>query len=312
MFWDTALKILWHMICIGTNPVQVQFHLAQYFIWAQFYLSLLPQVRFTVTAMVCADFSLQWRHNEHDGVSNHQHHHCLLNRLFKAQIKENTKAPRQWPLCEEIHRCPVNSPHKGPVTRKMFPFDDVIMLDLHMHEIDTWKLLYTFRRSRDIWKSCFTRIQWITMTYFRFLAQANVTSQTCNNPGKRAYIVSDSLRLLLLKKIKISTSLNKSKPHTQCNIHVIFQFGVRIKASHAHRTMQYSDDILIWKYFIIEIWRKHQWAWICVWKHIMTSSNGNIFCVTGPLCGEFTGHQWIPLTKASDAELWCFLWSVPE
>ena len=27
-----------------------------------------------------------------------------------------------------IHRGPVNSPHKGPVTRKMFPFDDVIMV----------------------------------------------------------------------------------------------------------------------------------------------------------------------------------------
>ena len=27
------------------------------------------------------------------------------------------------------------------------------------------------------------------------------------------------------------------------------------------------------------------------------------FRVTGPLCGEFTGHRWIPLTKASDAEL---------
>ena len=27
-----------------------------------------------------------------------------------------------------IHQCPVNSPHKGPVTRKMFPFDDVIMV----------------------------------------------------------------------------------------------------------------------------------------------------------------------------------------
>ena len=26
-----------------------------------------------------------------------------------------------------IHREPVNSPHKWPVTRKMFPFDDVIM-----------------------------------------------------------------------------------------------------------------------------------------------------------------------------------------
>ena len=41
----------------------------------------------------------------------------------------------------------------------------------------------------------------------------------------------------------------------------------------------------------------------------MTSSNGNIFCVTGPLGGEFTGPRWIPRTKASDADLWCFLWS---
>ena len=43
----------------------------------------------------------------------------------------------------------------------------------------------------------------------------------------------------------------------------------------------------------------------------MTSSNGNIFGVTSPLCGEFTGHRWISLTKASDVELWCFLWSSP-
>ena len=46
--------------------------------------------------------------------------------------------------------------------------------------------------------------------------------------------------------------------------------------------------------------------------NMMTSSNGNIFRVTGPLCGEIAGHRWIPRTKASDAELWCFLWSAPE
>ena len=40
---------------------------------------------------------------------------------------------------------------------------------------------------------------------------------------------------------------------------------------------------------------------------MMTSSNGNIFRVTGPLCGEFTGPRWIPRTKANDAELWFFL-----
>ena len=33
----------------------------------------------------------------------------------------------------------------------------------------------------------------------------------------------------------------------------------------------------------------------------MTSSNGNIFCITGPVCGKFTGHGWIPTTKSSDA-----------
>ena len=52
---------------------------------------------------------------------------------------------------------------------------------------------------------------------------------------------------------------------------------------------------------------------LCVIVYIiMTSSNRNFFCVTGPLCGEFVGHRWIPLTKASDAELWCFLWSAPQ
>ena len=38
------------------------------------------------------------------------------------------------------------------------------------------------------------------------------------------------------------------------------------------------------------------------WHH----QNGNIFCVTGPLWVESTGHQLIPLTKASNAELWCY------
>ena len=52
--------------------------------------------------------------------------------------------------------------------------------------------------------------------------------------------------------------------------------------------------------------------WLISTGCMMTSSNGNIFRVTGHLCGEFTGPRWIPRTKASDEELWCFLWSVPE
>ena len=37
--------------------------------------------------------------------------------------------------------------------------------------------------------------------------------------------------------------------------------------------------------------------------NMMTSSNGNIFRITGHLCGVFTGPRWIPHTKASDAKL---------
>ena len=31
-----------------------------------------------------------------------------------------------------------------------------------------------------------------------------------------------------------------------------------------------------------------------------------IFRIAGHLCGELTGHRWIPRIKANDAELWCF------
>ena len=70
--------------------------------------------------------SLQWRHNERDSVSNHQPRECLVSRLIRRRSKKTSKL-RVTGLCAAIHRRPVNSPHKGSVTRKMFPFDDVII-----------------------------------------------------------------------------------------------------------------------------------------------------------------------------------------
>ena len=43
--------------------------------------------------------SLQCRHNWHDGVSNHQPHDCLLNRLFRRRSKKTSKL-RVTGLCE--------------------------------------------------------------------------------------------------------------------------------------------------------------------------------------------------------------------
>ena len=51
-------------------------------------------------------FPLQWRHNAHDDVSNHQTHHCLLNRLFRRKSKKTSKL-RVTGLCAE------NSPVTG-------------------------------------------------------------------------------------------------------------------------------------------------------------------------------------------------------
>ena len=47
--------------------------------------------------------------------------------LIYAQIKKTHQSSASLAFKRGIHRWPVNSPHKVPVTRKTFPFDDVMM-----------------------------------------------------------------------------------------------------------------------------------------------------------------------------------------
>ena len=56
--------------------------------------------------------TLQWRHNDRDGVSNNQPHDCLLRRLFKAQNNETPKL-RVTGLCAG------NSPMTGEFPAQM-------------------------------------------------------------------------------------------------------------------------------------------------------------------------------------------------
>ena len=54
-----------------------------------------------------------------------------------------------------IHRWPVNSPRKGPVTRKMFPFDDVIMkwnIDTSVH----WDIISADNGLSPVWRHAIT------------------------------------------------------------------------------------------------------------------------------------------------------------
>ena len=56
--------------------------------------------------------ALQWRHNGRDSVSNHQPHHCLLNRLFRRRSKKTSKL-RVTGLCVG------NSPGTGEFPAQM-------------------------------------------------------------------------------------------------------------------------------------------------------------------------------------------------
>ena len=57
-----------------------------------------------------------WCQNGRDGVSNHQHHDCLINRLFRCKTKNQSSASLAF--VRGIHRWPVHSPHKWPVTTR--------------------------------------------------------------------------------------------------------------------------------------------------------------------------------------------------
>ena len=65
--------------------------------------------------------TLQLRHNERDGVSKHQPHNCYPSFYSDADQRKHQRSASLASV-RGIHREPVNSPHKGPVTRKIFHF----------------------------------------------------------------------------------------------------------------------------------------------------------------------------------------------
>ena len=51
----------------------------------------------------------------------------VYSTVYSGTDQRKHQSSASLAFVQGIHRGPVNSPHKGPVTRKMFPFDDVIM-----------------------------------------------------------------------------------------------------------------------------------------------------------------------------------------
>ena len=77
-------------------------------------------------------FGIKWRHNGLDAISNHQPYHCLLT-VYSGGDQRKHQSSASLAFVRGIHRWPLNSSHKCPVTLKMFPFDDVIMIISKAH-----------------------------------------------------------------------------------------------------------------------------------------------------------------------------------
>ena len=115
-------KSLEYQLQLQLRRFQLQFQLRSWsWSWTQLQLQLQSWPQPWILLI-----SLLWRHNGHNSVSNHQPYDCLLRRLFRRRSKQTSKL-RVTGLCVGNSPGPVNFPHKWPVTRKMFPFDDVIM-----------------------------------------------------------------------------------------------------------------------------------------------------------------------------------------
>ena len=83
--------------------------------------------------------------------------------FIQAHIKENIKSSASLAFVRGIRRWALNSPYKGPVTRKMFPFDDVLM-----QVLGTFTMTNCARICGDKWD--YLRAEW-----FRLGLQRNGT-----------------------------------------------------------------------------------------------------------------------------------------
>ena len=77
-------------------------------------------------SMTCPQ-PLQWRHNEHDCVSNQRRLDCLLNRLFRRRSKKTSNL-RATVLCERNPSVAGEFPAQSASNMEMLPFNDVIMI----------------------------------------------------------------------------------------------------------------------------------------------------------------------------------------
>ena len=231
------------------------------------------------------------------------------------------------PFMRGIQRWPVNSPHKWPVTRNFFPFDDVIM---KCHKI--YSSQSGIVKHGPIWNdNTYTAQQGRWYKEFEPTKDIDITTGVLYNCGgsvkhcvpifeisSRNFVAKFRHQLIYLDSIPPRTSVTKTISLLYRNevttlfrynndFTILYCIGWDIALNSHYIAVQYSTILLhrVQHKKCIGITHK---------IHIISGLNcllikayyalrsvkswwrGNFFCITGPLWMEFTG-QWIPLKK---------------
>ena len=93
-----------------------------------------------------------------------------------------------------IHRWPVNSPHKGPVTRKMFPFYEVIMRKTHQirHPLYGITELPLIHAATDLFYACKLMYRCVCISFVSITLQSKTFLRFCNP----VYILTSLYKLI--------------------------------------------------------------------------------------------------------------------
>ena len=106
--------------------------------------------------------SLHWRHNEPNGVSNHQPRDWLLNCLFRCRSKKTSK------LCV-TGLCVENSPGTGEFSAQKASNAENVFIWWRHHDYLKYWLVVCYLSAKSIWHHWWQCVNWNVRTKFTFM-----------------------------------------------------------------------------------------------------------------------------------------------
>ena len=198
-------------------------------------------------------------------------------------MKENIKSCALLDVVRGIQRLPVNSPHKEPVTRKMFAFDDVIMRIDDFYNYTTLSIPARGHRKHQI-------------LIMQTMGGSRPALRNQSRKAKTFYVDETTINIHCIPRLW-------GHYHDQLKSYAAWWCLVYSVAFPAQKVLKYGmmqTPNLSYSY-VLQTHKQAHHDDVIKWKH---------FPRDWPFVRGI--HWWIPLTKASDVELGCFLWSGPE